>query len=147
MLSVILTLIQRELARNGRQPATCAILLDIAEDPAAFQGRGTGWALWDGAVVAAKYLDLACRQLEGQQQELPTVCPTPTPTTSSTAPLGGRLYSPTWLRSVTDCIELGSGTGFCGLAAAAALQVWIWNCPSLEQSTSFVGNDLFMSVL
>ena len=56
------------------------------------QGRGTGWAVWDGAAAAAKYLGAAATELLGSSQ----------------------------LGSV---LELGSGTGLAGLAAAAALQL------------------------
>jgi len=54
------------------------------------QGRGTGWAVWDGAVATAKHLEQGAAALK------PLIAP------------------PTVL-------ELGSGTGLAGLAAAAAL--------------------------
>lgn len=56
------------------------------------QGRGTAWAVWDGAPAAAKYLEAAAAELLA--------------------------------RHAFRCIlELGSGTGLAGLAAAAALQL------------------------
>ena len=54
------------------------------------QGRGTGWAVWDGAVAAAKHLE----QLA----------------------LAGRLPA----LDPPAVLELGSGTGLAGLAAAVA---------------------------
>jgi hypothetical protein len=66
-----------------------------ATEPQPVQGRGTGWTVWDGAVVLAHYLDAATRQKE----------------------------LPPFLAGVTSCVELGSGTGMAGIAAAACLQV------------------------
>ena len=57
------------------------------------QGRGTGWAVWDGAAAAAKYLEAAASQI------LTSSCPP------------------------ASILELGSGTGLAGLAAAAALRL------------------------
>lgn len=57
------------------------------------QGRGTGWAVWDGAPAAAKFLEAAAAALKLRQPALSSV------------------------------LELGSGTGLAGLAAAAALQL------------------------
>lgn len=54
------------------------------------QGRGTGWSVWDGAVAAAKHLEQMSR-------------------------LG--LFSQI---SPLPALELGSGTGLAGIAAAVA---------------------------
>ncbi|KAL4428474.1 hypothetical protein ABPG75_002563 [Micractinium tetrahymenae] len=56
-------------------------------------GRGTGWAVWDGAPTAANFLEAAAAELRRRQPALASV------------------------------LELGSGTGLAGLAAAAALQL------------------------
>lgn len=66
------------------------------------QGRGTGWCVWDGAVVLARYMEAASRVDDASQQAaIPcaAVC------------------------SPTHCIELGAGTGLAGLSAAQAFQV------------------------
>lgn len=56
------------------------------------QGRGTAWAVWDGAAAAAKYLEAAAVDLLARH-------------------------------AFSSVLELGSGTGLAGLAAAAALQL------------------------
>lgn len=56
------------------------------------QGRGTGWAVWDAAATLALYLEAAAPQLQSE------------------------------LRPGAAILELGSGTGLAGLAAAAALR-------------------------
>lgn len=61
--------------------------------PPRLQGRGTAWAVWDGAAAAAKCLETAVAA--GQP----------------------------WLHGLSSVLELGSGTGLAGLAAAAALQL------------------------
>jgi hypothetical protein len=86
------------------------------------QGRGTGWTIWDGAVVTANFLDRACSDSITRLPATPAaLCPAPTDVLVSPEFALNQLA---WLSSVTDCIELGSGTGLAGLAAAAALQVW-----------------------
>jgi protein N-lysine methyltransferase METTL21C len=66
------------------------------------KGRGTAWAVWDGATAIALYLDCLLKSEENQ---------------------------PPWLQNLIHgdnnnqpltIIELGSGTGLAGLAAAAA---------------------------
>jgi hypothetical protein len=59
------------------------------------QGRGTAWAVWDGAVAAAKHLEALTAARPGWAAALP-------------AP---------------SLLELGSGTGLAGLAAVAALRL------------------------
>lgn len=59
------------------------------------QGRGTAWAVWDAAAVAARYLEAAA----------------PAIFTGSFGP------------PPQSVLELGSGTGLAGLAAAAALRL------------------------
>ncbi len=57
------------------------------------QGRGTGWSIWDGAVAAARHLEVlsACGSLPA--------------------------FNP------STAIELGSGTGLAGLTAAVAIRL------------------------
>lgn len=60
------------------------------------QGRGTAWSVWDGAVAAAKHLEALV------------------------------LAQPDWVTATLpspSLVELGSGTGLAGLAAAAALRL------------------------
>ncbi|PSC69928.1 lysine methyltransferase METTL21B [Micractinium conductrix] len=70
------------------------------------QGRGTGWAVWDGAPTLAKYLEAAADDILAGRLPLP-------------APSSGAASLP----PPQSVLELGSGTGLAGLAAAAALRL------------------------
>ena len=69
------------------------------------QGRGTAWAVWDAAVVAALWLD----------QNAPSQ-----PAAGGDAPAGDDVVAWAAVRE-RGVLELGAGTGLAGLAAAAAL--------------------------
>lgn len=76
-------------------------------------GRGTAWAVWDGAVAAAKHLEaLAAARPEWAAAALPA---------PSLLGAEGGMSRP--VAGGVGCLELGSGTGLAGLAAAAALRL------------------------
>lgn len=90
----------RCLAQQYVRPTISSLLID---EPALYepaflscpQGRGTGWAVWDGAPAAAKFLEAAAAAAELQRCQ----------------------------PALDSVLELGSGTGLAGLAAAAALRL------------------------
>lgn len=65
------------------------------------RGRGTAWAVWDGAAVLARFVEAAVTPKEASPGTAAAVCS---------------------LGSATRIVELGAGTGLAGLAAACVLQ-------------------------
>lgn len=71
------------------------------------QGRGTAWSVWDGAVALAKYLESSRHTV---------------PNTSTSTELIDQACKVTQIKP-SRILELGSGTGLAGLAAAAVFRV------------------------
>lgn len=75
-------------------------------------GRGTAWSVWDGGMVVAKYLERLCLT---KHNGSPAV-------DFSSAAAGGNRIDPNIHLSFSSILELGSGTGLAGIAAAATFQ-------------------------
>jgi predicted nicotinamide N-methyase len=74
----------------------------------ACQAEGTGWAIWDGAVVMARYIDKSTENGWGRD--------------------------PDFLLWTMDCLELGAGTGLAGIAASRCLTVRAACCAAESQA-------------